>query len=239
MARLEVLTSLQNRLYARSSGYRFGGVLFLLVVTFIFLSAAPPANWAQAGAVVLEGAAVLGALVASRARPAIFQLAVVVILLSVAATCITIGLDTNPRVPVGTFLSALLAIVVPVSIAHALLQRKIVDARTVLGALCIYVSIGLFFAFVFGTVHEVTNRAFFAQSGMETSADFVYFSFVTIATVGYGDLTAHSGLGRALAALEGITGQLYLVTVVALLVSNLRPREVPASSESPVAGDPS
>ena len=49
----------------------------------------------------------------------------------------------------------------------------------------------------------------------------MYFSFVTMATVGYGDLTAQGGLGRALAATEGILGQIYLVTTVAALVGNL------------------
>jgi hypothetical protein len=49
----------------------------------------------------------------------------------------------------------------------------------------------------------------------------VYFSFVTMATVGYGDLLAQGGVGRALAVTEGILGQVYLVTAVAALVGNL------------------
>ena len=51
--------------------------------------------------------------------------------------------------------------------------------------------------------------------------DFLYFSFVTLTTVGYGDLTAAGDFGRAIAAFEAMAGQLYLVTVVALLVSNM------------------
>jgi hypothetical protein len=49
----------------------------------------------------------------------------------------------------------------------------------------------------------------------------MYFSFITLATVGYGDLVPALQLGRALAVLEGLTGQLYLVTVVALVVSRI------------------
>ena len=49
----------------------------------------------------------------------------------------------------------------------------------------------------------------------------VYFSFVTLTTVGYGDLTASNSVGRAFAVQEALFGQIYLVTVVALLVSNL------------------
>ncbi len=52
--------------------------------------------------------------------------------------------------------------------------------------------------------------------------DFLYFSLATLTTTGYGDLTAAGELGRTLAVLEALLGQIYLVTVVALLVSNLR-----------------
>jgi len=55
-----------------------------------------------------------------------------------------------------------------------------------------------------------------------TAADYVYFSFVTLATLGYGDLVPRTTLGRMLAVTEALVGQLYLVTVVALLVSNYR-----------------
>ena len=57
-----------------------------------------------------------------------------------------------------------------------------------------------------------------------TNADFLYFSFITLTTVGYGDLTAADNLGRSVAVLEALTGQVYLVTIVALLVGNLVPR---------------
>ena len=46
---------------------------------------------------------------------------------------------------------------------------------------------------------------------------------MTLTTVGYGDLTAAGGFGRSLAVLEAMFGQMYLVTVVALLIANLRP----------------
>jgi voltage-gated potassium channel Kch len=49
----------------------------------------------------------------------------------------------------------------------------------------------------------------------------VYFSFVTLTTVGYGDLTAAFDAGRIASIFEALFGQLYLVSVVALLVANL------------------
>ena len=68
------------------------------------------------------------------------------------------------------------------------------------------------------------SQPFFAQQTHASSADYQYFSFITLTTTGYGDLTAAGNLGRAFAVLEALTGQIYLVTVVALLISNLRRR---------------
>ena len=70
------------------------------------------------------------------------------------------------------------------------------------------------------------TRAHCAQEGpyaheAGTRSDYTYFSFVTMATVGYGDLTAQGGVGRAFAVTEGLLGQIYLVTTVAALVGNL------------------
>jgi hypothetical protein len=59
---------------------------------------------------------------------------------------------------------------------------------------------------------------------VDTTRNFLYFSFVTITTVGYGDLTAGTNLGRSIAIAEALTGQIYLVTVVATIVGGLGSR---------------
>jgi hypothetical protein len=82
----------------------------------------------------------------------------------------------------------------------------------------------MFFAFLYTGIGNAMSHPFFAQQQHATSADYQYFSFVTLTTTGYGDLTAAGNLGRSFAVLEALTGQIYLVTIVALLVSNLRGR---------------
>ena len=77
------------------------------------------------------------------------------------------------------------------------------------------------FAFLYAAINGLGGSPFFSQTSHATTAEFLYFSFVTQTTVGYGDFTAAGGLGRTLAVLEAVTGQLYLVTVIALLVSRL------------------
>jgi uncharacterized membrane protein len=78
---------------------------------------------------------------------------------------------------------------------------------------------------------NVGSTSFFAQTIKATSADYLYFSYVTQLTVGYGDLTAGTNLGRAFSVLEALVGQFYLVTIVAVLVSRLAPRGTSPSSE--------
>jgi hypothetical protein len=90
-----------------------------------------------------------------------------------------------------------------------------------MAGICIYVVLGMLFASVASAVSAISGSSYFAGRSSANSSDYVYFSFITLATVGYGDLVPALRLGRALAVLEGLMGQLYLVTVVALLVSRL------------------
>ncbi len=94
-----------------------------------------------------------------------------------------------------------------------------VDREVLLGTLCAYLYIGGWYAFLYRAVGILSNAPFFAQPETETGINYLYFSFVTLATVGFGDLSPAPGPGRMLAATEGVVGQLYLVSVVALVVS--------------------
>jgi nucleoside permease NupC len=94
-----------------------------------------------------------------------------------------------------------------------------VSAQSVFGAICIYILLGLFFAVVYGAIGALGSSSFFASGVVGTSNDFLYFSFVTMTTTGYGDFTAASDLGRTLAVTEALLGQLYIVTVLALIVT--------------------
>jgi hypothetical protein len=86
----------------------------------------------------------------------------------------------------------------------------------------VYLLIGLAFAFLFAPTAIVSGAQFFVSTSDAGAADYVYFNYVTLATEGYGDLVARTTLGRMLSATEALTGQIYLMTIVALLVSNFR-----------------
>jgi hypothetical protein len=106
----------------------------------------------------------------------------------------------------------------PVTVNRVLHHRRI-TYETVLGALCAYVLIGLLFAFLYLAVHELRDEPFFAQPGEHAQSEYLYFSFVALTTLGFGDLSPSVGLPQALTVLEALAGQIFLVTMVARLVT--------------------
>ena len=88
------------------------------------------------------------------------------------------------------------------------------------GAVAAYLLFGFIFAYAYSLVALVRPGAF---SGPVSPTDgpraFFYFSFVTLTTVGYGDITAVNSVARSMALLEGLTGQLYPAILIARLVS--------------------
>jgi hypothetical protein len=97
----------------------------------------------------------------------------------------------------------------------ALAQR--VTARTLLGAVSGYLLVGIAFAVSYAMLEVVAPGAL--RLGEARSSDLVYFSFITLATVGYGDITPVSAAARMLAVAEAVIGQFYVAAVVARLIS--------------------
>jgi hypothetical protein len=203
------------------TSYRYGIVLVLLLATFMFLVAGFTGAWASTLLVALQGATLLAALSASQVRARLRRMATFVTLFCVVASIVTIPMEGRAAQVASALLAGLLVVLAPVAIVTSILRRRVIDVRTVLGALCIYVLLGLVWAFIYTAIGNIGTRPFFAQQQHATSSEFVYFSFVTLTTVGYGDLTAAGNAGRGFAVLEALIGQIYLVTIVALLVSNL------------------
>jgi ion channel len=201
--------------------YRFGIVLGLLFVTFIFLASGPTGDWVPFVSGVLQGVTLLAALFAAGVSARLRRLALIIVIVATGAGLVIWLSGVEGGGGILLLLNALLVATAPVVIARALIRRRLIDIQTVMGALCIYVLLGMLWAFTFGAIGALGTEPFFAQQTHATVADFLYFSFVTLTTTGYGDLTAAGGLGRAVAVLEALLGQLYLVTIVAVIVSRL------------------
>jgi hypothetical protein len=206
--------------------YRYFTVLLLLLLVVVFVIAAPTANWTRALTVGLEGVALVVAVATSRERESVrLRNAGVLGVVMLAAACV-IALGDVPR-----WLTAVLAVMVTAAIPIALvrgllrlLRDRGVTVHAVAGSLAIYLSIGLMFAWVVGFVAAVGGEPYFTQGGSGTQGDKVYFSFTTLTTTGFGDFTPATPIGHALAVIEMLTGQIYLVTVIGLLIGNFSAR---------------
>jgi hypothetical protein len=208
----------------RSHLHGYGPVLVLILAVISFQLAAPDADWARYVSVLLQAGAIVAVAHAAGARgPVARAVLAAVFVLLIASTALLIAGELG-RVPVLALLF-MLSVVAPVVIVVQTARDLRADGRVTLHAmfavLCVYLLLGLLFATIYGLIHEFADSSFFAQPGNAEDADFIYFSFSTMTTTGYGDLTAAESLGRSLAITEALVGQIYLVTVVALIVSNI------------------
>ena len=192
---------LLRRIDAHHASRSFGTVLVLIGASFVFGATASDAAWTTGVLVVLQGLTLIAALWTSglaRARSwLVFGLAMLAIAIGLAVVSSAVGgADLIGGVGV---VSALLSIGVVVVIARSIARSPEVSAQTILGAICIYVSIGIIFVFAYGAVADIGSSPFFAQAGDGTRALRLYFSYVTLATLGYGDYTPATNLGHMLA----------------------------------------
>jgi len=199
------------------------GLLFLLILLAMLLTAANT-TWLKVIGVLLQGGMVLFACLVARAGRHAWRIAIVLVPIGVVlGVAGRIG-HSQPAELVAAIVSVVLPATAIVVLARRIAKEPFVSGRTVLGLLSVYLLIGMTFSATYITIAVASEEPFFAQTKQAEPVDFTYFSFVTLATVGYGDLTAANPLPRMLAAIEGLSGQLYLVTVVAVAVSRVRTR---------------
>ena len=210
--------------------YRYGLLLGLIAASLAFQLAAPVADWSRIVTAVLQGATLVLALWTSRARPSLLTVAAAAAALSLIGSTTAVRVDGDRGSDSALLVSLLLVSLAPFVVAAGVVRNVREDAgvtlATMFGVLCVYLLLGMSFAFIFGAIDALGSGDLFVQGNDGTQADFLYFSFSTLTTTGFGDLTAATGLGRAFTITEALVGQIYLVTVVAAIVSNLRPRQV-------------
>ncbi len=203
-------------------------MLLLILVSLVFQLAAPERDWARLVTIGLQGITLLAALRASRVGTTIMRVAVAIVAIAIASA---IGAYIGFGVLGATaahVLTILLIGFAPIAIVHGVMvdfrEQGEISLHTMFGVLCVYLLIGSIFAFTFGIVDGLSSTPFFAEHASASTHNLLYFSFTTITTTGYGDLTAGTDVGQSLAVAEALTGQIYLVTVVAAIVGGLRSR---------------
>jgi hypothetical protein len=206
--------------------YRYGLVLMLAVLSTGVQMALPdtPAAWLLQA--VLMAATVITALFAEDATRKQWRqvgwLIGVSLLGAIAAAIAGLG-EAGRGVTFG--LSGVLAIAGAVIVARGVVGGIRVERRvtlhSVMGALTVYLLAGLIFAFAYSVMGAIAGSPVLSHIGSDKHAEEVYFSFITLTTVGYGDIAPVAAASRMTSVLEALFGQLYLVTIVAVIVSNV------------------
>jgi uncharacterized membrane protein len=223
--------------FARGDSY--GLLLALLVALYLLIAIEQHSSlWGRFVISVVLGLVLLLAFHTSHVRSRAFRIGIALVVIADVANLVQAATGRQGG-DGSTFIMFVLVLLAPIAIVHRILRHETVGLETILGSICVYVLIAIAFAGIYGGVNEVETTGFFAQKIVPNNVDFLYFSFVTITTVGYGDLTAGTSTARVLVTFEAVVGQIFLVTLVARLVSlygnkQRQPRDGPAE-----LGDPS
>ncbi|MFL5887087.1 MAG: potassium channel family protein [Thermoleophilaceae bacterium] len=207
-------------------GFRYGAVLALSLTVVVFIIATPAGDWSRAFALALEFTALVVVVVTSSERERVREHRALLLAAAAAAIVIAVGLGALPAT-ITFAIAALVAFLIPANLAGGLIRlvrRKGVTLQVVAGALAIYLLLGLTFAYLISFAAHVGAHPYFAQGGNGSASERMYYSFTALTTTGFGDLSPARSGGRALAVLEMLVGQLYLVTVIGVLVGDIAGR---------------
>ena len=158
-------TRVEARLESMFPSYNFRAVLVLLLATFVVMASGPSDAWSRVLTVTLQSLTLLAALLAARSGRRLFRIAAAVTVTAVASSILSVIVSSSSG-PTGIYfgLNVLLVGAAPVAIAVSLYRRAIIDIRTVLGAICIYILLGMMFAFLYASVNELASDPFFVQT---------------------------------------------------------------------------
>jgi Ion channel len=206
--------------------HRYGIVLGVALSAVLFLIIAPETSWSRAIGVLFAGGMLLVVIATSRGNVRLRERAGIGLIVATVVLVTGVAFDWIPA-PVGTGVSAVLILTTLVQLVRGLivlLSQRGVTVQAVAGALAVYLLLGIVFSFAITTMAKIDGGAYFAQGTDGSESERVYFSFTSMTTTGFGDFTPAQRGGRAVAVLEMLIGQIYLVTIISLLVGNLRRR---------------
>ncbi len=197
---------------------RYGLLLVTLIAAYLF-SALGHSRHAGPLHIVFVAAIGLLALRNIRTRAERTVLAVGALLLTAVAAGFCVTSTDRIAEGIGSLWSALVLLMTVVIIIERVVRLSAVTVQSLYAAFSAYLLIGMMFSAFYGALSFFTSEPFFANHQPVNPQTLQYFSFVTLTTLGYGDFTAAGSLGRSVAVLEALGGQVFLATLVARLVS--------------------
>jgi len=203
----------------------FGLVLLLVLITYTLASLVENHGWSSVLLTTATSATSVVALVSAHAQRRFVRGAMLLAVLTVVLAAIGAASDDRTWLNFATVIQVSLLAVAMGAVLRRVVTAPEVGSRTILGALSVYAVLGILFTFLYGVIDRVQGGPFFEAHPHPTSSDFLFFSYTTLTTTGYGNLVPGGQPGRLISGFEMMAGQIFLVTLVAGLVSLWRPGE--------------
>jgi hypothetical protein len=203
----------------------FGLLLLLVSITYVVASLTTFHGWSAVALAVASSASSCVAYATADASTRFVRGGVALGLASIVLAIV--GADAGGRSWYGlSALIQLLMLMVAVGLVlGAVVSESKVGFRTILGAISVFVMLALLFAFLYAALERLQSGSFFAGDPKLGTGDYIFFSTTTLTTTGYGNLVPGGQPGKMFSGLEMFTGQIFLVTLIAGLVSMWQPGE--------------
>jgi len=157
----------------------------------------------------------------------------IIVLLIAAPFVILDGLNvyftSRPMMIVAFSFGTILYFYIVFLLVKNLLSIRVITADLIYCAISIYLLIGIMWAGIYTVLEGISPGSFSGTSG---TVDLLYFSFVTLTTVGFGDVAPLSILGKRLAVFEAAMGSIYMAVIIAMIVGRYMSMQVEQDSES-------
>jgi hypothetical protein len=203
----------------------FGLVLGLVIVTFVLTSLIDNTGWGSVLIMAATGATSIVALTSSHSAPHYVHITIYLTGLSLLLAIVGAATDAYLWLNLGAVIQVSLLAIAMVAVLIRVVTAVEVNARVILGAISVYTVLGLLFGFAYEAVSRVQDTPFFEGVPHPHHGDFLFYSYTTLTTTGYGNLVPAGQPGEMIATFEMLLGQIFLVTLIAGLVSLWRPGE--------------
>jgi hypothetical protein len=201
---------------------RMGRFLFLLISMVLMLVLRPFLEGCIRISILMEifvTVILISGIYAVSQKRSTFVTAVVIVVTAVTVRWGNHVLNLSFLNLIGNLLDAIFLTFTTVVILIYLFRERKITADVIMGGICVYLLMGFIWAFVFAILESIQPGSFQMPEDLSAGlVGFSYYSFVTLTTLGYGDVTPVSPPARSLALLEAIMGQLYIAILIARLV---------------------
>ena len=201
---------------------RIGRFLFLLITLLLLFAFRPFFVDLVGVSLIMEiffSAIFLAGIYAASQNKHIFYSSLIIAIPALIISWTNLFVEYDHLVLVGRILGIFFYVLIATVILIYLFKEKEISPDVIIGSICAYLLIGLLWSNLYAVLETLTPGSFMIPEGLGTEPSyFLYYSFVTMTTLGYGDITPLSPPAQSLSLLEAIGGQLYIAILIARLV---------------------